>query len=92
MTIPYIQGMRALLTGEPVGEWHLTIGNPMNPIAMIGNLICNNLEIEIDETAGLGPDDFPLGWSITVTLEHGMARDRDAIESMFNSRDIKILL
>lgn len=84
MTIPYVQGMKALLTGDPVGEWHLTIGNPMNPIAMIGNLICTNLEIEIDEEAGLGPDDFPLGWTITVSLEHGMARDRDAIESMFN--------
>ena len=84
MTVPYIQNMRALLTGEPVGEWHLTIGNPMNPIAMIGNLICTNLEVEIDEEAGLGPDDFPLGWTITVTLDHGMARDRDAIESMFN--------
>ena len=84
MTIPYVQGMRALLTGEPVGEWHLTIGNPMNPIAMIGNLICTNVEVEIDEDAGVGPDDFPLGWSITVSLEHGMARDRDSIESMFN--------
>lgn len=84
MTIPYIQNMRALLTGEPVGEWHLTIGNPMNPIAMIGNLICTNLEVEIDEEAGLGPDDFPLGWNITVSLDHGMIRDRDTIESMFN--------
>lgn len=84
IAIPYIQNMRALLTGEPVGEWHLTIGNPMNPIAMIGNLICTNLEVEIDEEAGIGPDDFPLGWTITVSLEHGMIRDRDSIESMFN--------
>lgn len=84
MPVSYIQGMRALLTGEPVGDWHLTIGNPMNPIAMIGNLICTNIEVEIDEDAGLGPDDFPLGWTITITLDHGMKRDRDAIESMFN--------
>lgn len=84
MSVPYVQGMRSILTGDPVGEWHLTIGNPMNPIAMIGNLICTNLEVEIDEEAGLGPDDFPLGWNITVSLEPGMARDRDTIESMFN--------
>lgn len=84
MSVPYVQGMRALLLGEPVGDWHLTIGNPMNPIAKIGNLICTNVEVEIDEEAGLGPDDFPLGWNITVSLENGMARDRDAIESMFN--------
>lgn len=84
MRVPYLQGMRALLTGEPVGDWHLTIGNPMNPIAMIGNLICTNIEVEFDEEAGLGPDDFPLGFTVTVSLEHGMPRDRDGIESMFN--------
>lgn len=84
MPVAYVQGMRALLTGEPVGDWHLTIGNPLNPIAMIGNLICTNIEVEIDDEAGFGPDDFPLGWTITITLDHGMKRDRDAIESMFN--------
>lgn len=84
MRVPYLTGMRALLLGEPVGEWHLTIGNPMNPIAMIGNLICTNIEVEFDEDAGLGPDDFPLGFTVTVSLDHGMPRDRDAIESMFN--------
>lgn len=80
--IPYLTGLRALLIGEPVGEWHLTIGNPLNPIAMIGNLICDNIEVEFGNE--LGPDDFPLDVKITVNLEHGMARDRDAIQSMFN--------
>lgn len=84
MKVPYLTNMRALLTGEPVGDWHLTIGNPMNPIAMIGNLICTNIEVEFNDAAGLGPDDFPLEFSVTVSLEHGMPRDRDAIESMFN--------
>jgi len=80
--IPYLSGLKALLIGEPVGEWHLTIGNPLNPIAMIGNLISKNLTLEFGEE--LGPDDFPLEVKISVTLEHGMARDRDAIESVFN--------
>ena len=80
--IPYLTGLKALLIGEPVGEWHVTIGNPLNPIAMIGNLICDNIEVEFGNE--LGPDDFPLDLKITVNLEHGMARDRDAIQSMFN--------
>jgi len=80
--IPYLTGLRALLIGEPVGEWHITIGNPLNPIAMIGNLICQNIEVEFGNE--LGPDDFPLDVKIIVNLEHGMARDRDAIQSMFN--------
>lgn len=81
-SIPYLSGLKALLIGEPVGEWHVTIGNPLNPIAMIGNLICDNIEVEFGNE--LGPDDFPLDLKIIVNLEHGMARDRDAIQSMFN--------
>ena len=80
--IPYLQGLKALLIGEPVGEWHVTIGNPLNPIAMIGNLICDSIEIEFGNE--LGPDDFPMEMRVTVKLDHGMARDRDAIQSIFN--------
>lgn len=54
----------------------------MNPIAMIGNLVCDSLKIDFDDE--LGPDDFPIGFTATITLKHGMPRDRDAIESMFN--------
>ena len=81
-SVPYLSGNRALLTGEPVGDWHLTIGNPFNPIAMIGNLVVKDLAIEFYDE--LGPDDFPIGFKAIITLEHGMGRDRDAIESMFN--------
>lgn len=80
--IPYLSGLKALLIGEPVGEWHVTIGNPLNPIAMIGNLICTGMEFEFGNE--LGPDDFPTEIKITVKLDHGMARDRDAIQSIFN--------
>jgi hypothetical protein len=74
--------LRAILTGEPTGEWHLTVGNPFNPMMMIGNLICTGCKFEFGEE--LGPDDFPTEMKATITLEHGRPRDRDAIESMFN--------
>lgn len=80
--IPYLQGMKALLIGEPVGEWHVTMGNPLNPMAMIGNLILDHIEIEFNDE--LGPDDFPTELKVVVYLEHGMARDRDSIQSIFN--------
>jgi len=80
--IPYLSGLKALLIGEPVGEWHVTIGNPLNPIAMIGNLICDSIEVELGNE--LGPDDFPLEIKVTVNLDHGMIRDKDAIQSIFN--------
>jgi hypothetical protein len=81
-TIPYLTGLKALLIGEPVGEWHVTIGNPLNPIAMIGNLICDSIEVEFGEE--LGPDDFPLEMKVKINLDHGMIRDKDAIQSIFN--------
>ena len=80
--IPWLDGARALLTGEPVGDWHLTIGNPLNPIAMIGNLIVDNCEIEFYDE--MGPDDFPIGFKAKISLKHAMGRDKDTVESMFN--------
>lgn len=79
---PNINGLHAILLGEPVGDLHLTVGNPLNPIMVIGNLICENMKVSFGEE--LGPDDFPLEMNIEYSLKHGMARDRAAIESMFN--------
>ena len=79
---PWLTSAHALLTGDPVGDWHLTIGNPLNPIAMIGNLIVEDAEYEFSNE--LGPDDFPISFKCTVHLKHGMGRDKDAAESMFN--------
>lgn len=80
--LPNIKVGGNILVGEPVGEWHLTVGNPLNPIMVIGNLICKNMKVDWEEE--LGPDDFPIGFKVTYTLEHAMARDSDAIQSMFN--------
>lgn len=81
-TMPNIQGMKAILTGEPTGNWHLTLGNPLNPIMVVGNLICTKMEVQFDEE--LGPDDFPISMKVVYTIEHAMARDKAAIQSMFN--------
>jgi hypothetical protein len=69
-------------TGAPTGEWHLVVGNPMNPVAMIGNLVCTGVNISFSEK--LGPDDFPTELYATFTLKHGRDRERGEIESMFN--------
>lgn len=80
--MPQISGMASLLIGEPVGEWHLTVGNPLNPIMVVGNLICEKMEVQLSDS--LGPDDFPDEMSVTYSLQHGMARDKAGIQSMFN--------
>lgn len=73
---PAIYAMNSLLTGENVGPWHLTIGNPRNPIMSMGNLIMTRSEVT--HTGPLGIDDFPTELIVKVTLKH--ARPRDAVE------------
>lgn len=79
------QASASLLTGAPIGEWHLTVGNPCNPIAMIGNLICKGVKLQLGDV--LGPDDFPTTLKATFSLEHARGRERGEIESIFNRGD-----
>lgn len=79
---PSIPNFQALRTGAPVGEWHLTVGNPFKPIAVIGNLICSGVEITFNDE--LGPDDFPTEMTVAVKLKPGMSRANQDIESVFN--------
>ena len=78
----------SLLSGAPVGCWHLTVGNPKAPILEIGNLICTNTEIE--HYGPLGLDDFPTGIRVRVTLEHASPRDIMGIEQMYNRGDTRL--
>lgn len=76
------QAAAALLQGNPTGQWHLTIGNPFDPIMLIGNLCMQNCEINFD--GPLGIQDFPERMIVTITLKPGRPRDKGEIESMFN--------
>ena len=77
------QGAAAFLSGSPTGNWHLTIGNPLNPIAMIGNLVLTTSEYKF--VGPLGKDDFPSELEVVVTLKSGRDRDKGDIENMFNA-------
>lgn len=73
----------ALLSGAPTGYWHVTVGNPLDPIAMMGNMAVTKTTVQFNEI--LGYDDFPTEVKFTVELEHCMPRDNAAIENMFNA-------
>ena len=75
--------VQSLLTGDPTGQWHVTIGNPLNPIMVIGNLCMQDCEITF--SGGMGIQDFPEHMSVVITLKPGRPRDKAEIESMFNS-------
>jgi hypothetical protein len=74
--------MNSLLTGAPVGEYHVTIGNPLDPIMTIGNLILESSTLAVPSGA-LGNDNFPTALVLTCTLKHAMPRGRAEIEAMF---------
>lgn len=79
---PEMLSIRTLLSGDPTGEWHLTVGNPLDPIVRMGNMHVYNTNFSCSET--LGADDFPTEIYFEVELKPGMPRDTGSIESMFN--------
>lgn len=80
---PGIVASNSLLKNEPTGCWHLTIGNPYNPIMVIGNLIMQGAEIKFP-TDALSYGDFPTKLSVSIKLKPGMPKDRAGAEMIFN--------
>lgn len=80
---PGIPVMNSLLTGNPVGPWHITVGNPNNPIFCAGDLIMDDAQISFGDE--LGYDDFPTTIKVVITLMHPKGKGRAEIESMFNA-------
>jgi hypothetical protein len=85
---PNKYALASLISGAPVGCWHLTIGNPRSPIIEVGNLVCTGSEIE--HYGPLGLDDFPTGIRVKINLEHGKPRDIMGIEQMYGRGDCRI--
>ena len=73
----------ALLTGDATGQWHLTVGNPLNPMMVMGNLCCTGTKVSFK--GGNSVQDFPEEMEVEITLKPGRPRDKADIESMFNA-------
>lgn len=78
---PAIYAIRTVYSGAPTGLWHLTVGNPRNPIMSIGNLILTGADIQ--HSGPLGLDDFPTDIKVTVSLKHAKPRDLVEISQMY---------
>ena len=85
---PAVYAFKSLLSGEPVGLWHVTIGNPRNPIMAMGNLIIEGTDFQL--YGPLGIDDFPSGIKVTVNLKHAKPRDAAEIANMFTRGETTI--
>ena len=78
---PSMYALDSLLSGDNVGLWHVTIGNPKNPIVAFGNLIMT--DAKITHMGPLGIDDFPTELRVSVTLKHAKSRDLTEISRMY---------
>jgi len=78
---PKLYAWNSLIDGSPTGLWHVTIGNPRNPIIAMGNLIMENATIT--QSGPLGIDDFPSELRVSVTLKHARPRDITEIGRMY---------
>lgn len=77
------QATQAFISGDPTGNWHVTVGNPLNPIAIMGNMYCDNATMVLGK--GLGYDDFPMELKFEIDVKHAKPRDKGDIENMFNA-------
>jgi len=78
---PTLYAWQSLLSGDDVGLWHVTIGNPRNPILVMGNLILTNAQVS--HSGPLGIDDFPSELKVSITLKHARPRDLTEISRMY---------
>jgi len=75
---PGVAALNSILSGESTGMWHVTVGNPANPIMTLGNMILKKTDVEL--FGALGFDDFPTKLKVTCTLLP--ARPRERLEMM----------
>ena len=85
---PQLYAFNSLLTGDNTGLWHVTIGNPRNPIAVMGNMIIT--DTKVTQYGPLGVDDFPTGLKVQVTLKHARPRDMVDIQKMYTRGTVAI--
>lgn len=78
----------SLLDEQPVGLWHITIGNPNHPIMSMGNMILKNTQVE--HYGPLGIDDFPTCLRITCSFDRGKPRDQYGIEQLYMSGNDRV--
>lgn len=82
--------IKAFLTGDPTGQWHVTVGNPMNPIMVCGNLALQDTNVSFE--GPLSYEGFPTKMKVEIALKPGRPRDKTEIESMFNAGRGRIYL
>lgn len=78
-----LKGAIAVDTGLPMGNWHVTIGNPQAPIVSCGDLIVKKSTLTLGSE--LGYNDFPDSFKVKYELETTRERGSQEIQRIFNA-------
>lgn len=77
-----LKGAIAAMSGFHTGPWHVTIGNPKSPFVSVGNLIIE--DVKIDLGTNMLYNDRPSRIKVTYALGPGRNRGASGITSIFN--------
>jgi len=72
---------------ELTGNCHLMVGNPFNPIFMIGDLTVTGANLKFADDNHIEVCEIPNKLDVEITIEHGKSKSKNEIENMFNNRE-----
>lgn len=78
-----VLGIAAALSGIPSTPWHITIGNPLRPIFVSGDMLVENVNIKLGPT--LSFNDLPSSIKIEFTMKNARPWGLQEILSKFNN-------
>jgi len=72
--------------GIPSGSWHVTVGNPFNPIAAVGDMVISRGEgMRMSFNNELSYNDQPTEVTFVIGIENARPRGAQEIEQIFNA-------
>ncbi len=78
-----LRGSLGIMTGIPTTPWHLTIGNPFNPIISMSNLLVDDVTIGWGNEIGF--NDMPTIINVSVGLSLARSLGKNEIIEIFNN-------
>ena len=82
------KGSLGLMTGEATTGWHLQVGNPLNPILSLNNVIVDNVTLNLSND--LSFNDMPKQITANIKLRLGRELGKQEILQAFNNGYVRI--
>lgn len=77
----------ALTTGQNTTPWHVTIGNPLNPILSMANVVVDNGNVDLNNE--LGFNDIPTKINLSFNISQGRSLGKQEIMEVLNNSYVR---